>query len=254
MVPNEKMTEMLFNRYFLQSFQLGHLTLYAPSSREEYEKGYDARLTSSQSFHEIFLQFKRPRVDVKANQFVLSLTSHQHRNLQKRPSNSSYYVGHTFRDLQEFERAQHEVRAAKDFLKYFVVIEIACLAPDLATLVYERNEESRLPRTVSTIDQSRKTRLSSKHYFTGTAFWDAFRRQEVGVHVSLTTEGELFEYARTTARDRTKTNDDVLAGRLGESCQRWHPNPMMIREMSAIGSQAEGKGGNFGLLYRRPTQ
>lgn len=45
MTPNEKTTEILFNRYFLQSFRLGEVVLYAPSSREEYEKGYDARLT-----------------------------------------------------------------------------------------------------------------------------------------------------------------------------------------------------------------
>src|SRR5215471_17558245 len=116
------MTEILFNRYFLQSFGLGQITLYAPSSREEYEKGYDAKLTSSQSFNEIFLQFKRPRV--KADQFLLSTLPHQHTNLQKRPPNSCYYVGQTFRDMQGFERAK-EARASRDFLKYFIVIEIS---------------------------------------------------------------------------------------------------------------------------------
>jgi hypothetical protein len=246
------MTEMLFNRYFLQSFGLGQITLYAPSSREEYEKGYDAKLTSSQSFNEIFLQFKRPRV--KADQFLLSTLPHQHTNLQKRPPNSCYYVGHTFRDLQEFERAQKEARASRDFLKYFVVIEISCLDPNLTMLVYERNEESLLPRTVSAIYTEGKTRISSKHYFTGTAFRDAFSRQEVGVHVSLTTEGELFEYARATQSDPTKANVDLHSGPLERPRQSWRPSPSIIRDMSAIGSQAEGKKENFGLLYRMPTK
>lgn len=240
---------MLFNRYFLQSFGLGQITLYAPSSREEYEKGYDAKLTNSQSFNEIYLQFKRPRL--KGNQFLLSTSIHQHKNLQKRPPNSCYYVGHTFRDLQEFERAQRDARTWRDFLKYFVLIEISCLDPNLTTIAYQRNEKSLLPRTVLS---EGKTRISSKRYFTGTVFRDAFSRQEVGAYISLTAEGELSKHARTTQIGSAKAEDFSLAGLSKAPRQIWYRNPAMMKAISAVGSQAEGKRGNFGSLYRMPTK
>ena len=97
-------------------------------------------------------------------------------------------------------------------------------------------------------------RISSKQYFTGTAFRDAFNRQEVGVHDLLTTEGELFEYAWATQRDSTKANLGLHPGWPEEPRQSWRPSPSIVRDMSAIGSQAEGKRGNFGLLYRMPTK
>ena len=249
MVPNEKLTELLFNRYFLQSFGLAGMILYARSSREEYEKGYDARLTSSQSFTEVFLQFKRRRLT--AHRFPLSTSPHQHRNLRKRPSRSSYYVGHTFRDLPELERAQQDARASREFLKYFILIDITDLDPQLTGIVYERNEQSRLPRTVSASCYGRRVRVRSEQYFTGTAFREAFSRRHVGAHTSLTAEGELCEDMWAT---QGNIKDDVAlsSGRLEQPDQTWRPMPSLIRGMSAVGSQAEGNRRHFGLLYRNP--
>ena len=260
MVPNEKMTEMLFNRYFLQSFGLGNIILYAPSSREEYEKGYDAKLTSSQSFNEVFLQFKRPQV--KNDQFLLRTTAHQHTNLQDRPSDSCYYVGHTFRDLEELEQAQKGLSASQDFLRYFILVEISCLDPNLTTIVYERNEKSLIPRTVSAIHnlvsgsgrtREKKTRIRSEKYFTGTAFKKAFNSKEVGIPVSLPTDDELLGQA--CARQIGSTEKDIIStsGVPKSPRQIWRPDPSMIKSISAVGSQAKGKRGSFGLLYRMPT-
>jgi hypothetical protein len=94
-------------------------------------------------------------------------------------------------------------------------------------------------------------RVRSEQYFTGTAFRDAFSRRHVGVHTSLTTEGELCEDMWAT---QGNIKDDVAlsSGRLEQPDQTWRPTPSLIRGMSAVGSQAEGNRGHFGLLYRNP--
>src|SRR5258708_3840398 len=58
--PNEKLTEMLFVRYAFQVLS-NESTLYAPSTREEAEIGYDANFMDSRGCFELLLQFKAPR-------------------------------------------------------------------------------------------------------------------------------------------------------------------------------------------------
>jgi len=251
MTPNEKTTEMLFNRYFLQSFRLGQVVLYAPSSREEYEKGYDARLTGIPQFREVLLQFKRPKV-LKGG-FRISLTPHQHTNLRRRPSGSSFYVGHTFANLKELEAAQKNAAASREFLKHFILISVDALAEDACHVFYERGATD-LARSVSVQrgngEGSLTETIPSRFYSLGGSFVKAFQNREVGRDVHLP-EGELFRHAEDMrlglglAVCAAETDDDV------RECQPvWVPTGDEMHGMSAIGAEQHGTKGGFPALYR----
>ena len=81
--PNEKVLEMTFNRYFLQSFDLGSIIMLAPTSRQEFESGYDTKIRGFLSFNEILIQYKRPKYLYKDNIFEINLTQHQHSTLMR---------------------------------------------------------------------------------------------------------------------------------------------------------------------------
>lgn len=144
--PNEKLTELLFARYMLQSFRLNEVSLYAPSSREEFYRGYDAKFIGNKSCKEIYLQFKTPNVTSKG--FTIRITPHQHNRLRLYPYQSAYYVSHTFKDISEIQNCQSRISSSRDFLKRYIAINAYILPCDTNFLQYERypNKNSEFPR------------------------------------------------------------------------------------------------------------
>ena len=126
--PNEKLIELLFIRHGLQI--CGPKTsLYAPSTREEYFKGYDASFMGQPGGREILLQFKTPYVR-DDGKFTIKIRREQHERLLGHPLNSAFYVSHAFRSVQEINDSQQNVVDSQKFLKFFIAIEVHALASD----------------------------------------------------------------------------------------------------------------------------
>lgn len=128
---SEKAAEILFNRFLLQSFPLGTIVLFAPSSAQEFKSGYDSKLAGHAAFLEIYLQFKAPTYSNRRNLFTISVTSHQHQLLKAYPPHSAYYVAPMFRSLRELNEAQRDLTVSVDFLKHFVCIEVSGLPAEV---------------------------------------------------------------------------------------------------------------------------
>jgi hypothetical protein len=137
---SEKTSAMLFNRFMMQAFLLGEVTLFAPSTVDEYVEGYDTLLKSSAVNREICLQVKAPTYSHHWGLFKIDVQEHQHELLQEYPPNTAYYVTHTFRSASEIQEAQRNVAQAADFLLHFVCIEISRLPRNLNFFHYEPPE------------------------------------------------------------------------------------------------------------------
>ena len=133
MLPmSEKAAEILFTWFILQAFPLGRIELFAPSSREEFVKGYDAHCVGSDPFRQLCLQFKAPTYYSESHdRFTIHLTSHQHRLLKAYSANSAFYVAGMLPSLREFTLYQTRVLKAADFLAHFVCIEVSALPPEV---------------------------------------------------------------------------------------------------------------------------
>lgn len=140
---SEKTSEILFNRYLLQAFRLGEMSLYAPSSVEEFKNGYDLKLIGLSSFRELYLQFKAPSYSESRRRFTISVTNHQHRMLKQYPDRTAYYVAHTFTSIKDFIDAQRKLQISMNFLRYFVAIEISSLPDEIAFFQYSQPSSHR---------------------------------------------------------------------------------------------------------------
>ena len=76
----EKTSETMFIRYFMQGFGSldKGLQFYGPSTREEFNNGYDSKFSSLN--RELILQFKKPDYKVRNKEFLINITKHQHRH------------------------------------------------------------------------------------------------------------------------------------------------------------------------------
>src|SRR5262245_37728970 len=94
--PNEKLIETLFKSNALSFLKAAKVTIYAPSTREEYACGYDSKLMGARGFDELYIQFKTPYLLENEGRSVAT-TTHQHARLLNYPLRTAYYVTHTFR-------------------------------------------------------------------------------------------------------------------------------------------------------------
>lgn len=141
--PNEKLTELLFTRYMLQSFRLNEVSLYAPSSREEFYKGYDAKFIGKKGCRELYLQFKTP--NLTRSGFTIRLQRHQHNRLRRYPHGSAYYVSHVFRGISEVQDAQLKVSQSSDFLRQYIAINASSLPCNTNFVQYTSEPISEYP-------------------------------------------------------------------------------------------------------------
>lgn len=113
---NEKLIETLFNHYALQFIKAGGVTIYTPTTRQEYIDGYDAKLVGAAGFDELRVQFKAPAL-LDDRGYSFGLTRHQHWRLRKYKPNSAFYVAHTFAGLPEIQEAQLTMKRPTEFLR-----------------------------------------------------------------------------------------------------------------------------------------
>ena len=141
--PNEKLLETLFNAALLRCFQMGEVTLYTPTSREEYEAGYDARVVGEGAFREMHLQFKAPRLTPDFG-FNVYLTPHQHERLRQPIfHDSAYYIVSTFRSFKEVQLAARNAKNDPlEFRAHYVAVRVHCLPLDARAVEYKRNFHS----------------------------------------------------------------------------------------------------------------
>ena len=190
---SEKAAEILFNRFLLQSFPLGGVQLFAPSSIEEFKKGYDTKVTGWSSLRELYLQFKAPTYSESRGLFTIRLTPHQHRLLQASyPARAAYYVAAMFRSLTELNSAQATVKTAANFLKRFVCIDVASLPSEVDFLHYIQpasHRESPFVKFKTPNDGSTRTAshsVSADGWLRGSTLAKKFKAKEVGVRYDLT--------------------------------------------------------------------
>src|SRR5262245_32573423 len=189
---SEKAAEILFNRFLLQSFPLGGVQLFAPSSFEEARTGYDARVVGFSSFREIYLQFKAPLYSESRNRFTISPTPHQHRLLQEYSPNTAFYVAPMFRSLAELNSAQAALRTAADLLRNFVCIELTALPPAVDFFHFiqpSSHRESPLVKFKRPEDGPTRTAIhsvGSDGWLRGSTLLAKFKAAEVGAYRDLT--------------------------------------------------------------------
>ncbi len=119
--PSEKNIEILFVRHALNLCGES-ATLFAPSTREEYKSGYDAKFVG-QGCREIYLQFKTPRILTKGG-FSISLNPPQHKRLLNYPPDAAFYVFSAFTSKEDLKEQQIQLPKPKDFLNLYLAVEV----------------------------------------------------------------------------------------------------------------------------------
>lgn len=241
---SEKMSEILFNRYFLQSFRLGEVSLYAPSSVEEFKSGYDSKLIGSSTFRELYLQFKAPTYSERKGLFTIQVKRDQHRKLKEYyPPRTAYYVAHMFSSLQEVTSVQKNLKIAADFLRDFIAIEISSLPEDVSFFQYEPVSHSKSPTIKYKLPSEGNIRtakydIARKDWLRGNQLVDEFKRNSIGAIVELSDENE----------DEIKMSSSIIDNQRIENYQSipWQMSPhkaQIIAEKCA--------GDNFGVHIRK---
>src|SRR2546422_6559555 len=183
---SEKAAEILFTRFMLQAFPLGHIELFAPSSREEFIRGYDAHFVGQNPFRQLCLQFKAPTYSESHDRFTIYPTAHQHQLLKTYPANSAFYVAGMFPSLREFNLYQTHLRKAADFLAHFVCIEVSALPDEVDFFHFTRPSLRRLsPHVTFKIPVDGAVRVATHTvteggWFRGHVLLERFRGGAVG--------------------------------------------------------------------------
>jgi hypothetical protein len=127
-VPCEKVIELLFTRHALNMCG-ANTVLYAPSSREEYLKGYDTSLLGPQGSRELLLQFKTPNI-CSDGLHTVSIKPHQHLRLRHYDPGSAFYVSHIFSSYQQLQNGQLQYPNPENFLKHYIAVDASALPSD----------------------------------------------------------------------------------------------------------------------------
>jgi hypothetical protein len=188
--PNEKLIETLFTHYALRVLGDTGVTIYTPSTREEYKKGYDAALMGASAFDELFMQFKTPAL-LECGGYSFGTRPRQHRRLQLYPPNTAYYVTHTFESLVQIQEAQRHAAEDPDaFLRHYLAIEIERLEPDVTRFRYYAPAPDYEPECVSyKLKPERKrtpgNRVACGGWLTGDELLRRFLARALGARVFL---------------------------------------------------------------------
>lgn len=193
---SEKSLEILFNRFLLQSFQLGAVQLFAPTSVEEFRSGYDSKIVGFSSLRELYLQFKAPLYSEARDRFTVTPTDHQHALLKAYPPQTAYYVVPTLRSLAELNSAQRDLASASEFLKHFICIEVSTLPSDVSFFQYTKPATHRESLQIAfKTSQDGAVRIAQHPIASdgcqrGNMLLAKFKTGDVGWIPSLTNEGQ----------------------------------------------------------------
>ena len=133
--PNEKLIEMLFNYNALRFLEGEKVTMYAPSTREEFACGYDSKLMGANGFEELYIQFKTPNLLENYGRSVPT-TPHQHARLLHYPPKTAYYVTHTFHEIHQVQELQRTITSPEEFLRRYFAIEANHFEQDVTRIRY----------------------------------------------------------------------------------------------------------------------
>ena len=156
--PNEKWAEMLFCSHLLRCFGNSPPLLYAPSSRVEHFKGYDAAFCGCGVFRELRLQFKAARAN-KDGTLAFDLNPQQHKVLRRYPRRTAFYVCAAFPTQAATYAAQPPAGAAPaDFLAHYVAIDVHDLPENTAYVLFSKDGTTlpKRPRYKRTGDLDRR--------------------------------------------------------------------------------------------------
>lgn len=187
---SEKLSEVLFNVYFLRLFKLGEVEFYAPSQVDELELGYDASFTGKSSVWEVILQFKQP-VMRSDNGFTIKVDKNQLEKLHDIKAGHVFYAAPIHRDYKEVANLQlRTIVDPCDFLNTYILIDVASLPANTATIRYDRIRYRSFytpnnPRYRSVADSWRESDHTSIEYAQVCAFARMFSQRRIGAGVAL---------------------------------------------------------------------
>lgn len=243
--PNEKLIETLFNYNALRFLEREGVTLYTPSTREEFASGYDAKLMGVSGFDELYVQFKTPYLLENDGRSVPT-TPHQHARLLHYPPNAAYYVTHTFEGIDQIQELQRTRTSPVEFLHRYFAIEANHFEEDVTRLRYyvynpEHPEEIRYKRRV---DPGRNPArpVDDNDWLNGEELLSRFARGEIGARVQLVVLDDVDGFSATEANQSTLT-----AKRRSEL---WVMSPDQALKIGP-GDDEEGRWGEF---FRRNFQ
>jgi hypothetical protein len=208
--PNEKLIDTLFIYYALRHLEASGGSVYTPSSRQEYEDGYDAKLMGVRGFDELYLQFKTPHL-LQWNGYSFGTYKHQHDRLRAYPINTAYYLTHIFRNVEQVLQAQRGAKVPLDFLEWYIAINIGVLGDVKRFRYYGKTvfcRELELSCRLTTDFGVRpKWPLDKSAWMTGAELLMRFELNEVGTRMILESgeDPEKLDGARLTdqvKRDR----------------------------------------------------
>jgi hypothetical protein len=220
---SEKSIEILFNRCLLQSFPLGSIHLFAPTSFEEFRSGYDGKIVGKRPLREMYLQYKAPSFSEGKNRYTVQITPHQHKALQTLyPPSSAYYIAPMFRTLEEFKEAQTSLSGSvSNLLMHFVCVDAASVASDARFFNYDHTEHRRLsPRIRFKHESDGDVRegthfVSQEDWCSGSNLLSKFKNGDVGTKVRNGKAEKLLTLEPQTESDVTISRESLLS--LGES-------------------------------------
>ena len=183
-IPNTNWSERLFIAYFLQSFRLGSISFSAPASEKEFASSYPT--PSFASGHEVLLLF--PQVEYNGKKFIMNLAKETHKRIKQRPAGTAFYVGHTFTNASEINSVQPTIRTAKEFLRYFLVVEASSLPETTVKIRYGKSKISSMPiAPVCKYEMQLKTKIGEKsenvdqnNHYSGMHFRNLFSKRILG--------------------------------------------------------------------------
>lgn len=222
-VISEKSIEILFNRCILQSFELGAIHLFAPTSFEEYRSGYDGKIVGKHPLREMYLQFKSSTFSENNGRYTAQITPHQHRALKcLYPQQSAYYVAPMFRSLEEFKEAQTNLSGSvSNFLMHFVCIDASSVPADGRFFNYDHTEKKQLSPKIRFKLESDGNVREGKHsvaqtdWCSGSNLLSKFKAGEVGAKLKNGWVAKLLA-DEALHIDPMEIGDGSLSG-LGES-------------------------------------
>lgn len=236
-IPNEKLIETLFNYSALRFLEAEKVTLYAPSTREEFTCGYDSKLIGANGFDELYVQFKTPSL-LNNDGRSMKARTHQHARLLRYPPRTAYYVAHTFESIPEIQEVQRTATGPADFLRRYCAVEASQFEESVTTVRYYVFHPEQCGDICYKLgsDLGRKpTRpIDEREWINGEELLSRFARGEIGARVVLVSSGDANGQAARQAKEQA-----VMGERRGEV---WVMSPGEADAM-ASGDDEEGRWG-----------
>lgn len=192
--PNEKLGETLFAVYAYSScLNAQEHRFYAPSTREELEKGYDQQYFSKTTCHELVLQFKRGYQRTRHGKAIAFSTT-QSNQLQRLHiysgddgtpfGRSAYFIAPVFWNLDELREYQDQYSRWREpirFLEHYIAVDASVLEDDNRQILIQLKGATPIGVFTKTITRRNRRKLRHRRdWLTGRELLEQFLREDVG--------------------------------------------------------------------------